>query len=237
GWRAVTGADLPLPDSTAIRNRHRPAAAAVDDDDAPPKRQLELLVLDAFGVLFDADDDITTVLGPFVTENGGTDDAIEVAERYRQASLGRLSAAEFWSSLRVEGDPEHLDHEFVARLPLTDGALTFLERAKLQGLTVACLANGLSRWFDLLRRRDSLDVYCETWLISSDIGVRKPDPAAYEALQAATGVPLTNCLMIDDRVEHLEAARRVGMSTALFGSRSAEGTSHPHLDTFESLLS
>ena len=54
--------------------------------------------------------------------------------------------------------------------------------------------------------------------------------------RAATGVPLGNCLMIDDRREHLDAARRLGMSTALFGDGPDESGQHPRLDSFETLL-
>ncbi|MDH3707563.1 MAG: HAD-IA family hydrolase, partial [Acidimicrobiia bacterium] len=227
-WRIYTGADLDL-------DRPRVAASTPDAVDEPPARQLELIVVDAFGVLFDVGGDLIDVLAPFVAEHGGTVDPVEVAERYRQASLGRLSSAQLWASVGVDGEAERLDRELVARIQLTDGALTFLERSKLQGLTLVCLANGLASWLALLRRRDSLDVYCDTWLISSDLEVRKPDRGAYGALREATGVPLTNCLMIDDRSEHLDAARRAGMSTALFGGEASDDDGHPRLESFESL--
>ena len=233
-WRSFTGAELV---ATSPRSRPAPAGSVADDDGEAAVRRLELIVLDGFGVLFDAGDHITSVLAPFVAERGGSTDSVEVAERYRQTSLGRLSTAELWAVLGVEGDAEMLDRSFVESLPLTDGALTFLERSKLQGLTLACLANGVATWFDLLRRRDSLDVYIATWLVSSDLGVRKPDPAAYEALSHATGVPLGNCLMIDDRTEHLDAARRAGMSTALFGSAAGDTADHPHLERFAAMVS
>lgn len=55
---------------------------------------MKCLVLDAMGVIFQAADDVVELLIPFVTEYGGEEDVVQSA--YLDASLGRISADEFW---------------------------------------------------------------------------------------------------------------------------------------------
>jgi putative hydrolase of the HAD superfamily len=47
--------------------------------------------------------------------------------------------------------------------------------------------------------------------ISSDIGLRKPDPEAFEFVAAQLGVPLSRILFLDDTLRNVEGARHVGM--------------------------
>jgi putative hydrolase of the HAD superfamily len=47
--------------------------------------------------------------------------------------------------------------------------------------------------------------------ISSDPGLRKPEPAAFEAISNATGIKLNAMLFIDDTVENAKGARASGM--------------------------
>ncbi len=50
----------------------------------------------------------------------------------------------------------------------------------------------------------------QDWVFSNEIGVRKPDPRAYEALTEATGVPPEQTVFIDDAAANVEAAREAG---------------------------
>lgn len=47
--------------------------------------------------------------------------------------------------------------------------------------------------------------------VSSDLGKRKPEPAAFAAVAAEIGVRLDEILFFDDTRENVEGARAVGM--------------------------
>ncbi len=218
-----------------VRQAQRPAEITETPTAvAEEPRRLELVVLDAMGVLFDVGDDVGRILVPFVEERGGTVDAVH--DLYRILSLGRMSTAEFWVGVGLEDPPEELDADYADRLVANPAALVFLERAQEQGTRVAVLANGVGKWMQLVRKRYDLDRYVELWLISGEMGVRKPDIGSFEALRRVSGVSFRNCLMIDDRLEHLDSARQLGMSTAWFDPPAGvDEDDHPPLRNFAAL--
>ena len=60
------------------------------------------------------------------------------------------------------------------------------------------------------------------WLVSGEVGATKPDTGMFELLRRETGTAYTHCLYIDTRVEHLDAARDLGMRTALYDADGLE---------------
>jgi HAD superfamily hydrolase (TIGR01509 family) len=52
-------------------------------------------------------------------------------------------------------------------------------------------------------------------VISSDVGLRKPDPAVYELAAAQLGLPPEDCVFVDDLPGNLKPARALGMATVL----------------------
>jgi len=59
-----------------------------------------------------------------------------------------------------------------------------------RGIAVACLTNDVSEWSALLRRRFELETRIRPWIVSGDVGARKPDPQIFAVLQRALDVPL-----------------------------------------------
>jgi len=51
--------------------------------------------------------------------------------------------------------------------------------------------------------------------VSFELGLRKPDPRAFEAIAAATGFRLDETLFFDDSEENVNAARQAGMPSVL----------------------
>ncbi len=54
--------------------------------------------------------------------------------------------------------------------------------------------------------------------VSSELGVRKPERAAFEAIGVAIGVPLERILFFDDPPVNVEGARTIGMPAVLVRS-------------------
>jgi len=55
---------------------------------------------------------------------------------------------------------------------------------------------------------------------SADYGCGKPDPAFYEAVAARTGLAPADLILIDDRIDNVDAARSCGWGGVLWDGRS-----------------
>ena len=174
---------------------------------------MKILVLDAMGVIYSVGDDVRDLLCPFTIEKGGTRDFAIVQENYQQASLGKISAAELWKAVGIS--PE-LEDEYLQRLELTEGLLDFLRDIKSRGLEIWCLSNDLSEWSAKLRIRFGLEKYFRGFVISGDIGIRKPDPLIYQNLLNRLNVKANHVIFVDDNPKNINAASRFGLTTILY---------------------
>ena len=176
-----------------------------------------VIVLDAMGVIYRARDDVAELLVPFVEQQGSGAGAGEVAALYEQASLGRLEADDFWRALGLDPSAEDA---YLAGHHLNDGLLPFIESARRSGIDIWCLSNDVSRWSAKLRQRFGLDALFVDFVISGDIGCRKPSKQAYRCLLERIGaVPE---LFVDDRPRNVDVARSMGIPSVCFGTGCAE---------------
>jgi HAD superfamily hydrolase (TIGR01509 family) len=176
---------------------------------------LKYLVLDAIGVIYTAHDDVAELLHPFIVEKGGLDDLNRINGIYIEASLGRMVSAGFWRAVGI--DPK-LEDEYLSRHVITGGLIGFLEEMRLQGVKVWCLSNDVSEWSCKLRRKFEIEGYFQGFIISGDVGLRKPAPAIYELLIDRLKCKANGILFVDDNIRNLDAAERKGIGTVLFNS-------------------
>ena len=191
---------------------------------APGQKRIQVVVLDAIGVLYREADDVESLLIPFVRDHGGVDDPLVIRAHYVDASLGHHTTRELWSLLRVPGDAAQLDREYIERIELSDGVHQFLDAMDQRGIAVAALTNDVSEWSVLTRCRFGLDVRIHPWIVSGDVGARKPDEKIFVELARALDVPLRACLLVDDRSENLAAGRAHAMATVQFAPEPIEGS-------------
>ena len=174
---------------------------------------MKVLVLDAMGVIYSVGDDVKDLLYPFVIEKGGTGDYSIVQEYYHLASLGKISSADLW---KEAGIAPQLEDEYLQRFQLTDGLLDFLKNIKSRGTEIWCLSNDLSEWSKKLRIRFRLEEYFRGFVISGDVGIRKPDLLIYQNLLNRLNVGTKDVIFVDDRPQNLESASALGFTTILF---------------------
>lgn len=221
--------------------RPEKAEVEVTPANAPPERapRLELVVIDARGVLYDESNDVGARLVPFVRERGGKASLQEINDVFRSATLGRLSSAELWTQLGLTDDPAELDEAYTAEFQLRDGVVDFIDRLHERGLRVAVIANNVFGWSSMLRKRFDLSDRVDVFVISGEIGARKPEAAFFEALRRMTKVEYADSLLIDDQVEDLDMARSLGMSTAMFVAQESQlpqSSPHPIVHGFDSFF-
>jgi putative hydrolase of the HAD superfamily len=179
---------------------------------------VKVVALDAMGVIYpagDDGDDVKNLLCPFILENNGTKEIPKIESLYRSASLGHISAVDFWHGVNI--DPA-LEDEYLSRHKLSDGLLDFVETVLSYGYQLWCLSNDVSEWSKKLRIKFQLDKFFHGFVISGDVGVRKPDMGIYDYLQRTTGVNASEIMFVDDRIKNLDSASTLGFNTVLFSS-------------------
>jgi putative hydrolase of the HAD superfamily len=81
------------------------------------------------------------------------------------------------------------------------------------GARTALLSNS---WGDATTyAREQLHDLFDAWVISSEVGLRKPDPAIYALAAERIGLPPAACVFVDDLPGNLKPARAMGMATVL----------------------
>lgn len=174
------------------------------------------------GVMYSIGDDVKDLLCPFIAEKGGISDMDKITSLYTVASLGNMTAIEFWQSVGVA---PNLEDEYLQGHNLTDGLIEFLEAINSRGGEVWCLSNDLSEWAKKLRDRFKLEKYIRGFVISGDVGVRKPDPAIFQHLIRQLDANPGDAVFVDDNPKNLDSATKLGLKTILFNA-SEENLSH-----------
>ena len=136
------------------------------------------------------------------------------------AQNGRLPSDAHWQAV---GEALGLDKSqlgglrasFYAGDVLNQQLLARIDCLRQQGVALGLLSNfstdlrGMLEAQDLLRRFDHV-------AISAEIGVMKPDAAAYEAILGMLALPASACVFIDDLPANVAAARALGMHGIVF---------------------
>lgn len=199
-----------------------------------PQRQMRMVCLDPLGVLYNVGPDPGDLLVSFIRSRGSNASRSKIDELHAKAMLGRISTAELWEGVNVQGAADDLDAAYIELIEPRNGAAEFLREMRRREVPVTCVTNDVSAWSRRLRERDNLAMIWP-WIISADVGVQKPDTGIYEALRRESGVPYESCLLIDNNADHLDTAKTLGMSTAFFTTKrppAGKRPSHPIVTSF-----
>lgn len=93
----------------------------------------------------------------------------------------------------------------------------WLASLKARGYNVYLLTNYPRSFFEhhSAHEFDFLD-YVDGWVVSSHIGIMKPDRRIYETLMAKYSLEANECLFVDDRQPNIDGAAAVGINTLHF---------------------
>ena len=139
--------------------------------------------------------------------------------------LGRKSIEEFWYAIGPElglnsaEEIEAFRSRYRADEAINEGVLKLIRRLRGR-YKLAVLSNsppGLGQWLDDWGMLGLFDVlFC-----SGDEGVVKPESAAFNITLERLGVEPNEAVFIDDTLEHVEAARKLGLHGILFSTTEA----------------
>jgi putative hydrolase of the HAD superfamily len=137
----------------------------------------------------------------------------EARELLARLETGALTAAEFelaFGALLGVSHPQLLQRMFGGMEPDT-AMINGVRALRRPGLRIALLSNSIGNAYD----RELLEQLFDAWVISSEVGMRKPEPAIYELAAARLGLEPTGCVIVDDLPGNLKPARTLGMATVL----------------------
>jgi glucose-1-phosphatase len=80
------------------------------------------------------------------------------------------------------------------------------------------LSNTNELHFTHIRERYALLHHFQSFVLSYEVGSRKPEPGIYQALIRQTGLPAGQCLFVDDKLPFVMAAREQGLQSWQFTS-------------------
>jgi putative hydrolase of the HAD superfamily len=174
------------------------------------------VVLDAKGVLYRHGQDVDDLLIPYARGRGSEASAERIRASYLEASVGEITSKELWAKVGVTSS--NADEDYCELHELNPGVREFLAS---HGVRLVCLSNDVSEWAAILRRRFAIQGAFEDWIISGDVGIRKPDPRIYEMVSRRLGVGGDRLMFVDDRPCNLDAAAERGWFTVQFGGEPA----------------
>jgi putative hydrolase of the HAD superfamily len=127
---------------------------------------------------------------------------------------GRLPEAEFeprFAAVLEVASERLIDRLFGGMEPdrvMLDG----VRAARRAGIRTAMLSNS---WGEDRYDRAQLAELFDAWVISGEVGLRKPDPAIYPLAAERLGLPPDACVYVDDLPGNLKPARALGMATVV----------------------
>ena len=134
-------------------------------------------------------------------------------ELLHQLELGTMDEAEFERQFAQRlGVADHagLIDRLFGGMDSDDAMLDAVRRARDAGVRTGMVSNswGATRYdFDALERA------FDGWVISGEVGVRKPDPRIYAMGAERIGLEPSECVFVDDLPGNLKPARKLGMAT------------------------
>jgi epoxide hydrolase-like predicted phosphatase len=141
------------------------------------------------------------------------------SETSLQASIGEITEEEHWEAVMnrlhlPHSDADTVRDEFFAGdvidRELLDHLRSLRDRYKIGLISNAW--TGLRPWIVRQRFDDVFDVM----IISAEVRVIKPGPSIYKAALEQLDVAPAEAVFIDDVIENVDGARRVGMNGILF---------------------
>lgn len=182
---------------------------------------IKAIVLDVGGVLLRTEDysGRQYIERKYHLPPGGSEKLVFHSRAAQDSSVGIKEDQAIWDYVaqKLSLSRKELDdfiHHFWMGDRLDQNVLTFIQKLRPQYIT-ALLSNAwknfrevLSRDFDVVEGKTVDHI-----LISSELGVAKPDPEIYYILVNKLKCDFKNILFVDDFAENIESAKKLGIHT------------------------
>ena len=134
---------------------------------------------------------------------------------FTKAGIGEISSDEFLTALGYENPQFYIRDYIENHLTVDEEVYTFLESMK-DKYKFALLSNDVSDWSMYITEFYKLNEYLSVKIVSADVHCRKPEVKIFEIALEQLGLSPNDCIFIDNNVNNLNTASRIGMDTILF---------------------
>jgi len=124
-------------------------------------------------------------------------------------------------SRAIERKARHYASAVGRSMTLVPGAVEFVRAAVADGITLALVSGALRREIELVLDAAGLRRDFEVVIAAEDVSACKPDPQGYTRARRALGLEPEQCVVVEDSLPGLAAARAAGLRCAVLT------TSHP----------
>jgi epoxide hydrolase-like predicted phosphatase len=150
----------------------------------------------------------------------GLEQAMFRSPQFREAIVGRVSEIELWrdvaQSIGIDSrEWSTLATVFYSAISLDNELVAFLRTLRPHYKT-AVLSNAPSNVRTLVSQRFHLDREVDTVIISSEVGVMKPQPEIYWIAIRHLGIQPQEVIFVDDELRFIAAAQSLGMKGIQF---------------------
>jgi epoxide hydrolase-like predicted phosphatase len=138
----------------------------------------------------------------------------EARRLLEELETGRLREAEFEPAFAavLEVESERLIDRLFGGMEADEAMIDGVRAARAAGVRTGLLSNS---WGDDRYPRKQLTELFDAWVISGEVGIRKPDPAIYQLAAERLGLAPEQCVFVDDLPGNLKPARAIGMATVV----------------------
>jgi beta-phosphoglucomutase len=118
----------------------------------------------------------------------------------------------------IERKNAHYERAIRDSMRLVPGAEEFIESAALDGFQLAIVSGALRREIELVLDLAGLRPHFSEIVAAEDVTTCKPDPQGYNLARDALAVAPRRCMVIEDSLPGLAAARAAGLRCAMLST-------------------
>ena len=174
---------------------------------------VKAVIFDCFGVLITIGRDLLHQTYPQFSD--------QLTELERKSDSGLVSRSEFYNSVvAITGiSMDDAMNKYYSVENYNQSSIDLIKQVKATGrYKIGLLSNIGHGWLDdFLPIMNSMNLF-DAVILSSDIGIIKPDPKIFELMAEKLGVNTDECIMIDDTPVNIASAINTGMQGIIFDS-------------------
>jgi HAD superfamily hydrolase (TIGR01509 family) len=122
----------------------------------------------------------------------------------------------------IKRKSSHYERAIHDSLRLVPGAEEFIESAALDGFQLAIVSGALRREIEMVLDLAGLQPHFAEIVAAEDVTACKPDPQGYHRARQALALPPQRCVVVEDSLPGLAAARAAGLRCAMLSTSHAE---------------
>ncbi len=123
----------------------------------------------------------------------------------------------------IERKNHYYERAVRADMRLVPGAVDFVEAAAMDGHQLAIVSGALKREIALVLELAGLAPHFAEIVAAEDVSACKPDPQGFNRARQALGLAPGRCVVVEDSLPGLAAARAAGLRCAMLSTSHDEG--------------